>query len=111
MPILPSKWTINIWEYKIGNNVNIANFVHLWKNRIRAYVGKSKINSAEKSLLLIFQPTCSKVDNKSLCKEEQNKFNPYNSVIEVSEKISQKLSLQRFQMIQSTQTWRFHMLQ
>ena len=24
----------NIWEYKVGNNGNIANFVCLWKTRI-----------------------------------------------------------------------------
>ena len=25
--------TAKIWEYKIDNNANIANFVHLWKTR------------------------------------------------------------------------------
>ena len=25
----------NVFEYKIGNNVNIANFVCLWKTRLR----------------------------------------------------------------------------
>ena len=23
----------DIWEYKVGNNTNIANFVRLWKTR------------------------------------------------------------------------------
>ena len=27
------KETANIWEYKDGNNANIANFVRLWKTR------------------------------------------------------------------------------
>ena len=26
--------TANIWEYKVGNNVNIANFMCLWKTRM-----------------------------------------------------------------------------
>ena len=25
------KETVNIWEYKVGNNANIANFMCLWK--------------------------------------------------------------------------------
>ena len=28
------KETANIWEYKVGNNANIANFVRLWKTRL-----------------------------------------------------------------------------
>ena len=29
------KETVSIWDYKIDNNVNIANFECLWKTRIR----------------------------------------------------------------------------
>ena len=32
--IVNKKKTVKIWEYKVGNNVNIANFVGLWKSRI-----------------------------------------------------------------------------
>ena len=28
------KKTANIWEYKVGNNANIANLVCLWKTRM-----------------------------------------------------------------------------
>ena len=28
------KETANIWEYKVGNNANIANFVYLWKTQV-----------------------------------------------------------------------------
>ena len=28
------KETVNIWEYTVDNNANIANFVRLWKNRM-----------------------------------------------------------------------------
>ena len=28
------KETVNIWEYKVGNNANIATFVRLWKIRL-----------------------------------------------------------------------------
>ena len=27
---------VNIWQYKVDNNANIANFVHLWKTRLFA---------------------------------------------------------------------------
>ena len=27
------KEVVNEWEYKVDNNVNIANFVRLWKTR------------------------------------------------------------------------------
>ena len=30
--VLINKETTNIWDYKVGNNGNIANFVCLWKN-------------------------------------------------------------------------------
>ena len=29
------KETVNMWEYKVGNNANIANFVCLWETRLR----------------------------------------------------------------------------
>ena len=32
---LIKKEIANIWEYKVGNNANIANFVRLWKPRMR----------------------------------------------------------------------------
>ena len=28
------KEIVNIWEYKVDNNANIANFVSLWKTRL-----------------------------------------------------------------------------
>ena len=32
------KETTNVWEYKVGNNANIASFVLLWKIRLHGLV-------------------------------------------------------------------------
>ena len=32
--MLQMKKTANIWEYKVGTNVIIANFVRLWKTQV-----------------------------------------------------------------------------
>ena len=33
-----NKKTVNIWEYKVGNNANIANSVWLWKTQKNYFI-------------------------------------------------------------------------
>ena len=39
------KKTANAWEYKVGINAIIANFVCMWKSRIRGSVARSSRSS------------------------------------------------------------------
>ena len=53
------KETENTWEYKVGNNANIAIFVRLWKPRIAGKVPKQDFShDLTVSADLIFTVSC-----------------------------------------------------
>ena len=48
------KETANLSQYKVDNNVNIANFVHLWKTRMRHTVEREQWNESFNEHVMIF---------------------------------------------------------
>ena len=58
------KETANIWEYKVGNNGNIANFVCLWKCRITCNWVQKRRSTGMRWNLNRYHPTCDPILNR-----------------------------------------------
>ena len=61
-----------MWSYQVDNSVNIANFVRLWKTRIRISKGDRKCRTWKNDQMLKFGTLNSELLNKTLDEQDSN---------------------------------------